>query len=65
MKVVIGLLCWKPEEFCSIIIIVCLISDIHTQHGVLGLGNFGEFGRIGDMSFGSDPGVIESWNLNR
>ena len=26
----------------------------------LGLGNFGEFERIGDMSFGIDPGVIES-----
>ena len=26
----------------------------------LGLGNAGEFGRFGDMSFGVDPGVIES-----
>ena len=26
----------------------------------LGLGNAGEFERIGDMSFGIDPGVIES-----
>ena len=25
----------------------------------LGLGNAGEFGRFGDMSFGVDPGVIE------
>ena len=31
----------------------------------LGLGNFGEFERIGDMSFGIDPGVIESWNWYR
>ena len=31
----------------------------------LRLGNAGEFGRIGEVSFGFDPRVIESWNLDR
>ena len=43
MKVAIGLLCWKPKEFCSIIIIACLISDIQSHSwgfGVLGFWGF-------------------------